>query len=254
MEAVNTAGNYTGNSVQLTITNLNKKDSLDLKVDLGMILKPDDASYQPMVLAGTETVAVAPGKKGDVTVTVFCGNSPKHCPAKGARFSYWKTGSDTLLTVLRFINEHTLFDHLGQYAVWAVTNAHPLTGIYDPQRDSLSKRLIAVVSAATGRPKPDYYALKANVETPGQAAYNPKTLKIIVQFDVALRSPGILSVGVYDKRDRLIEKIIDRRMFVAGKHQLDVTFDAETYGAGKYTIRLMDPERVLQEKKVEAEE
>ena len=59
LEAVNTEGNYTGRSVKLIVSNNNKKDSLDLKVDLGTILKPADDSHQPMVLGGEEVLVVA---------------------------------------------------------------------------------------------------------------------------------------------------------------------------------------------------
>ncbi len=83
MTAVNFKGGYTGTSVRLSVTNL-KKDSLDLTVDLGIILKPEDSGYQPMVLAGEENLVLAPNEKGAVDVEVFCGNSPLHCPKKNS--------------------------------------------------------------------------------------------------------------------------------------------------------------------------
>jgi hypothetical protein len=253
VNGVNFNGSYTGRSVKLTVANL-KRDSLDLTIDLGVILKPDDTSYQPMVLAGEENLALGPNEKGVVDVIVFCGNGPRHCPKKDLHYTFLKKGSHELISVLRYINNHKLFDFLGQRAVWAITNYHSLTDIYDPERDSLAKKLIDTICLVTGRAKPDYYTITAKTEIPGEAAYAPKTLKIVVPFKVLLKTPTILTAGVYDERDHMIETIIERQLFGKGMHNLDLTFDAEAYGAGKFSIRIMDSQRMLQEKKVVAEE
>ncbi len=251
LSGVNFKGSYTGRSVRLTVTNL-KNDSLDLKVDLGLILKPDDSSYQPMVLAGEENLVLGAKQKGDVEVIVFCGNCPRHCPKQNLHYSYWKTGSKELVSVLRYINNHRLFDYLGQNAVWAITNNNRVENIYDPERAVISMKLVDTFCLVTGRAKPDYYAVSAKNEVPGEAAYTPKTLKILTRFDVRLKTATILSVGVFDEHNQMIVKLIERRRFEQGQHNLDVVFDAEEFGAGKFTIRLMDPEKVLAEKKVES--
>jgi hypothetical protein len=253
LSAVNFSGQYTGRSVRLTVSNNNKKDSLDLTVNLGIILKPDDATCQPMVLAGEEELVLAPGKKGETEVQVFCGNAPRHCPSKNLRYTYLGLGSDTLITVLRFIHDSDLYDYLGQTAVWAIVNEHSLSGVYSTTRDALSKKLIDVICMATGRPHPDYYAITEQHVNPGEAAYTPKTMKIVAQFNVNLRTPTIMTAAVFDDKDHMIETIFERKLIGAGVHRLDAMFDAEAYGHGKYSVRLMNAERTLQEKKVQVE-
>jgi hypothetical protein len=251
VSGVNFKGAFTGQSVRLTVNNL-KTDSLNLTVDLGLILKPDDSAYQPMVLAGEESIALGPKKKGDVEVYIFCGNSPLHCPKQGLHYTYWKLAEPHLVAVLRYINNHRLFDYLGQNAVWAITNHNRVENIYDAERDSISQKLIDTFCLITGRAKPEYYAVNAKNEVPGQAAYVPKTLKILTNFNVNLRTATILSVGVFDEQNQMIVKLIERKRFERGSHNLEVFFDAEEFGAGKFTIRLTDPEKVLAEKHVES--
>lgn len=253
MTAVNFKGGFTGTSVRLSVANL-KKDSLDLTVDLGIILKPEDSSYQPMVLAGEENLVLEPNQKGSVDVEVFCGNSPLHCPKKDLRYTYWKKGSSELISVLTYIHNHRLYDYLGQSAVWTITNMHNAGAVYDQSRDSLSKKLIDTICAVTHRAKPDYYTITVQNEVPGQTAYTAKTMKIVAQFDVLLKGSAILTLGVFDEREHMIEAIFERKRFEKGMHQVEANFNAEAYGAGKFKIRLMDSERVLQEKKVVAEE
>lgn len=250
LNAVNILGAYTGSAVQLILTNNDRKDSLDVTVNLGIILKPEDTAYQPMVLAGEEQLVLAPGKKDEVSVKVFCGNCPRHCPRKNLKYTFLRLGSDDLVHVLRFINNHKLFDYLGQSAVWAITNGNPIGNIYDQERDSVSKQLINIVCSVTGRPKPEYYTVTKQNENPGEAAYNSKPESIVAQFDIVLRNSSILKVGLYDVHGRLLENLVDRRVFSAGGHNLTISFNPQAYGPGNYIIRLSDPERLLKEKRV----
>ena len=253
LNAINFAGNYTGKSVRLNMTNL-KADSLNITVDLGVILKPDSPAFQPMVLAGEEQLVLAPRKKGDVEVYVFCGNAPSHCPAKNLHFTFDRVGNDTLLKVLRYIHDNKLYDYLGQRAVWSITNHHQLVDVYDADRDSLSKKLIETISMVTGREKPSYYRVNAENNVPGQPAYSSKTLKLVIPFEFLLKASSIISVEVYDGKGFMMEQLIERKRFERGHHKFNVTFDSEPYGPGKYYVRLVDPEKVLEEKKVVAEE
>ncbi len=255
LTAINTLGQYSGKAIKLTATSVRKeKDSLNLIVDIGIILKPADSAYQPMILAGGDTLLMEPNKAAEISVYVFCGNSSRHCPSKNLHYSFGWIGSDTLVKVLRFIRDNNLFDYLGQSAVWTITNHHSLSSVYDPERDLISKKLINAICAVTGSAPPDYYTQHPNIETPGTTAYSSKTTGIIAQFTVKLTTSTILTVGVYDINNRYIENLIDRKMFSAGAQTLNVRFDPEPYGAGKYYLRLMNPEKTLQEKKVEVQD
>ncbi len=138
LEANDSRGGYQGKTSTLTIINTTKS-VLIVKVNLGIILKPEDSAYQPLVLAGEEVVTVMPLARNNVEVQTFCGDAPRRSPRKDLVYSYSRVGSDTLVKVLRFIKDNSLFDHLGQYAVWAMTNDHDLSNIYDPERDVVSK-------------------------------------------------------------------------------------------------------------------
>lgn len=253
LEAVNVSGTYRGQTTKLMISN-NTKSVLQIKVDVGMILKPEDSSYQPMVLAGEEMLAVMPHAQGEVVVQTFCGNSPKHCPKRDLHYTFSTMAGDTLTKVLKFIKANSLFDHLGQYAVWCITNDHDLSEVYDPDRDVLSKKLIDLIAAATGRPKPDYYKLVPNAQTPGAPAYSGKTLKIIAQFEVKLDAPKTLTLGIYDKDGNMAQPVFENKQF-PGKtgHRFDVEFEAENVPEGNYYIRLKEGEQVLQEKVVKVD-
>ncbi len=251
MEARSSNGRYMGKGAILTITNISG-GKLDVTVDQGIILKPYVPSIQPLILAGTETITLKAREKGELEVNVFCGDAPKACPIKDLPYTYLNIGSDTLLKVLEFINKNAIYDYLGQCAVWAVTNKdHSLMGVYDKDRDQLSRELIGITSAATGKPQPTYYAINEKNETPAQPAYQPKIVKLYVPLDFTVPADTVVSVGIYDKKGKLLNNVIERKKLQAGKQSLMPEINAERLERGKYFIRVTDPGRTIAEKEVE---
>lgn len=252
LDAVNVAGRYIGKTTKLVLTNTTKS-VLQVKINLGVILSPDDSDYQPMVLAGEELLVVMPGKTGEVEVETFCGNSPRNCPKKDLHYTFSRVASDTLIKILRFVKTYSLYDFLGQHGVWAFTNDRNLSGVYESDRDELSKKFIDAICKATGWPKPGYYNLWRENETPGQPAFVPKTLKIYAEFEVRLDAPKTMTLGVFDGDGKMIQKVFENKEFPAMGHRFGVEFEAENVTAGKYYIRLKEGEAVLQEKMVKVD-
>jgi hypothetical protein len=250
VKAVNIEGGYQGKTTKLVFVS-NSKDALQIKVDIGTVLVPDSGKYQPLILAGEEILALRPMGGGELTVQTFCGNSPKSCPAKNHSYSYAGIASDTLVNVLRFIQVHAIFDGLGQNAVWAITNTQDLSDIYDNTRLALSGELLDVVCKATGRPKPDYFRVNSPAaQIPGAPAYVPKPLKIIASFRIILESPKVMTLGVYNDKDEMIQQVFEDKEFQKSGHEFGVEFEAADVPAGNYYIRLKEGTTVLQEKKV----
>ncbi len=244
-------GGYQGKTTRLLLTN-NDNSSLQIIVDIGTILRSDSGNCQPMVLAGEELLVLQPLKKGELLVETFCGNSPKACPARNQHFVYAGLGSDTLITVLKFIKAKSLFDELGQSAVWAITNKHDLSDIYDPNRREISEGLLEVICKATGRPRPEYYTQNAaQAQVPGAPAYQPKPLKIIASFRIILEDTKSLTLGVYNDKGEMIQKVFENKPFLKMGPEFGVEFEAADVEPGKYYIRLKEGASVLQEKMVE---
>lgn len=252
MEAVNFMGLYLGKSTRLTITN-NTKSTLEIKVDMGAILKPEEPSYQPMVLAGEETLVVGPHGKGQIEVLTFCGKGSASCPRKDLRYSFSHVGNDSLIQVLRYIKANKLYDALGQSAVWAVIDHHRINTVYDPERDAVSQRLIETVSRITNSPKPTYYAYVPQTAVPDQPVFQSKALKMYAQFEIVLQAPKTMTLGVFNEEGAMIQSVFENKEFGASGHRFEVEFETSTVWAGKYYIRLKEGDAVLQEKMVEVE-
>jgi hypothetical protein len=250
LDAINN-GSYQGKTTTVILTNLQKK-SLQIKVDIGTVLAPDDAKNQPMILAGEEWIFLQPSGNGETQVQTFCGNAPLACPGKQHHYSYAGLASDTLTKVLVFIKTNSIFDELGQSAVWAVANNMSLSEIYDRTRPELARNLLDLVCKVTGRPLPEYFAVSAPTsQVPGEPAYTPKVLKIVASFRIILEAPKTLTLGIFNESGEMIQKVFEDKEFPRLGHEFGVEFEAADVLSGKYYIRLKEGATVLQEKMVE---
>ncbi len=252
VDAVNVAGAYRGITTEVIVYNTSK-EVVQIKIDMGTIFAPDSGRYQPMVLVNEEILMVQAGKTGRIKVQTFCGAAAKHCPARDHHYRWQSVMHDTLLPVLRFIKQNNLFDDLGQSAIWAITNdkGAELSGVYDYARPELSLRLLALVCKAVGKPMPDYHTVHAPMQQiPDQPAYVPKPLKIMATFQQILTAPKTLTLGVYNDKGEMIQKVFENQEFRAAGHEFGVEFEAADVTAGTYAIRLTEGSTILQEKKV----
>ncbi len=253
MNAINMEGHYCGKTTNLVVKNTGR-DIMQIKVTIGTMLAPDSAIYQPLVVTQEEMLVLQPSVERSVMLQTFCANAPRSCPAEKHHYSYAGIASDTLVTVLKFIKTHSLFGHLGQSGVWAVTNHHDPSSVYDADQDAISKQFIAVICKATGRPLPDYYTVTAPIEqVSGQPAYVPKPLKIIASFVQMLEAPKVLTLGVFDEKGVMIQEVFTDKEFPRAGHEFGVEFEAADVPPGKYFIRLKEGATVLQEKMVKVE-
>ncbi len=251
-EGVNINGNYMGKTMSLSVTNISK-ETLVIKVDNGVVFKPEDPINQPMVIAGEPTLVIQPTKKNSVDVYTFCGNAPRHCPAKEHKYTYGYKASDTLIKVLQFIKTNSLYDDLGQSAVWAITNHNSLSDIYDTQREAIANELLALVMRLTNREKPQYHTVSKHDAIPDAPAYVPKTLKIIADFELRLEAPKVLTLGVFDASGKMIQSVFENQEFGALGHRFEVEFESADVQSGNYYIRLKEGEKIIKEQVVKVE-
>ena len=252
LKATATSKGYSNKGLNFQIENKSGA-ALSITMDMGMILQPEDTSQQNLVLAGEEVFVVAPFKTASIEVQTFCAKSSAAAPATNMNFSYYKTGDESLVKVLRYIKNNRLYDALGQRAVWAMTDEKNLNGVYDPTREAAAKKLIEFMAELTKWPLPEYYTLQGISNQPGQPVLQPKNLKIYAQFEEKLDAPKTLSLGVYDGSGKLIQPVFENKVFGRTGHRWRVEFEAGDVEAGKYFIRLKEGETVLKEKMVEVD-
>lgn len=252
--AVNIKGAYQGKTTSVQLTSNDAVNTLLIKIDIGTILLPDSNKYQPMVLAAEETLELKPLKGGEILAETFCGNNDRCCPVAAHGYTYKGIVSDTLLMVLKYVNEHKLFNELGQNAVWATMDEDHMPSVYDRAQEAASVELLQLICKATGRKMPGYKIVSApQAQVPGMPAYVPKPLQIIANFRLILEDAKTLTLGVYNEQGEMIQSVFEGKEFARAGHEFDVAFEAADVPAGYYFIRLSEGYTVLEEKKVKVQ-
>jgi hypothetical protein len=247
--ATTTGKIFRGKGLKINISNKSGR-ALRVKMNNGVIFKPDSSGVQPLVLAGEEMLIIEPFKQGSIEAQTFCANSNASAPSLNLGYSFSHVGSDTLINLLLYLKKNNMLDELGQSAVWVLTNNHSLNNVYDPYRDNMSKKLIEYLSTVTGLPKPDYYTTTTMSQNPGAPVYIPKVLKIYAEFEQTLASPQKITLGVFNEEGTMIQPVFVDRNFGKATHRHRVEFEASGVRPGNYYIRLKSGDEVLQEKKV----
>lgn len=241
---------YMEHGLMLRIKN-NGSLTFMLTMNEGVIFAPDSSTYQPLILAGGEKLFMTALKEDDITVQTFCANSNNLAPVKGLKYSFSRVAGDTLVKILGYIKTNRLYNDMGQSAVWVFTNGHELNSVYDGSNDFVSKKLMDFIVANTGMKTPEYFVQSAINETPGEPVYTPKPLKIFAKYEVELNKPSVLTLGIYNDNNEMVQPVFENRRFGKAGHRFKVDFESENVPPGKYYIRLKDEENILRETMVE---
>jgi hypothetical protein len=240
---------YYGKALRVHVVNTTK-DRLQLSIDPALIFKPEDDSYQYLVLPAEETLTLAPGGNTDLDVQTFCGKLHARGPRAGLSYTFYKQGDSTLIKVTQHIRRNRLYDHLGQEAIWAITDNTDLEGIIDPERPKQSADLLALLVKLTGRPVPPYFRLYKLETEAGQPVFRKRVLKVIANLEWKLAAPANITLGVYNSAGTLIQSILDKEKMVKGGYKMMVQFEAENAPPGNYYLRLFNGSQLLQEKTI----
>ena len=180
----------------------------------------------------------------------FCGNVDRHSPKKGSDYAFWKVASDTVRELLKFAQANRLAGDATQEAVWVLTNGAPVSNVYEAD-PTIRTKLTDMLCKYTGQPKPDYYTINDMISQPGQPLSARKALKIMADFKVPLEEPAVLTLGVYNDKNEMIQKVFEREEFRRAIHTFNVEFGLDDAPPGKYFIRLTDRTHTIKEQVVE---
>jgi len=242
-------GGYMGRCLNLNMVNLTN-DPIKINIDPALIFKPADTNYQNLVAIGDETVDLLPGKETAVTLQTFCGKSFAMSPHWGSAFNLWKQGDSIMIKTVRYIKENAFFSHLGQSAIWTLTDNKCISTIYDPVDAENSKKFIEFEAALRRQPIPDYfsyYKLDTTHNATTCVSTDGKQYVDLKYKDGISRNVYIIILDdkghPYEKYD-IVEHIKD------GNHTVTVQFDAAKDKLGAYAVLLRNDGNEILDKKL----
>ena len=247
--AITTGRNYHSKALRLRISNTTK-ERLQLSIEPALIFAPVQPEFQDLVLPAEEMIALAPGATAEIEVQTFCGKLHASAPGGNLIYKLWKQGDSTMIKVTQYIRKHSLYDGLGQSAIWALTDGNDLDGIIDPERPKISAELLALMTKLTGRPTPDYFKLYKLDTVAGQPVFHKRVLKIIANIEWKLEAPKSLTLCIYNQEGSLVQGVFEDKAMAKGSYKMQVQFEADGAPPGNYFMRLKDGNMLMKEIKV----
>ncbi len=250
IRAVSTGG-YCGKCLKLELAN-NTKTELELDVDPALIFRPDDSSYQNLVLLGNETIALAPNSCKEITLQTFCGKSYARGPSSGLNYKYWRQGDSGLIKTLTYAKQNTTNMYLVQRAVWTFTNGKCLNTVYSSDNPRMSENLVKYIASLKNSALPEYFVEQELNDQPGQMVLVPNKEKVYVTMhwgaDDGYRR---MRLSIFKADGELYKEIEADQIIDKIGVTVQVTFDPRRDPKGIYYVRLHDDaNKIWDQKKI----
>lgn len=243
VNAVGTGG-YKGKCISLQMVN-NTDVDLSLTIDNALIFQPADTSYQNLVVVGDEQLAMARKGNASITLQTFCAKSYASSPRIGLAYKFWKQGDSVMIKVTKFIKAHSLYNDVGQHAIWTLTNKHNLSSIYSLAQADVSKDLARLVSSLTGRRLPGFHTThKPLNDDPGHIVYDRNVDKYYVEMTWTSPKPRNMHVTVYKENWEVLREERSE-VITMNNHKTIVELDPQKLEKGKYYVQLRDDDHIV---------
>lgn len=225
-------GGHQGPSLKVVCKNLKGK-FLRLRISQGQFMDPADSSFQTLVVAETQTLAVGIKTAVEVTLKTFCAQAGDRSPSAGSVFAVGALAPERLCNLLKFIVEKGKVDSPeAQSAVWCVTGGGSLGSIGDAELTKYTAELL-------GKNVPGYKIKHQTVrEIPGERAALGKALVVEGNYTYFLEKDEMLVMNLLDGEGKLVKQISKEELMKAGEHRSSFNLQVWNLTQGKYIVRV----------------
>ncbi len=107
-------------------------ESLNLNLEYGYRLVPDDSTLQTMIVTQTMIVKLPPKQKKNYRIYAMCSEAHDGGPSPTAKFVLRNRATGNLLGITELINRKKYQTSAAQNAVWCITDNYELQTIFSP--------------------------------------------------------------------------------------------------------------------------
>jgi len=241
------SGGHTGSVIRMKIDNLTARP-LELKVEAGRRIDSKDSTEQDLLITKTELFTLGPRQSKKLKLNGMCCQAHHSSPDSGDGFLVGKMADSNLIKLASYIDKnHWYTESSAQEAVWVLSDNNPMESISGD--DATGKALQQFVSKLTGRALPKY-AIRYK-ETDGTTAFSNKALEISGMFEYDLFSNGVVTFGIYDKDNKLVEIFFAERLQNKGHYSFKYSYSATGLPSGSYYAKLRVDGQLRKEMKFE---
>ena len=236
-------GDHHGQCIEISITSLNKKE-MEITIDAGLQLFPDDTSVQSMIVTQERMFALTPKAIRKIKLFAMCTEQSDRGPAADELFALGPMADGNLLEVVNFLSKKKYQTSAAQHAVWCITDSASIGGIYDETNPALAKELRMLVAKLTGK-IPPWYQVEYKIQPGVQETFEP--LRIHADFKYTLTEEGVVTFAIFNERGDTVQTILANHQEKAGMHGMKIKFESRNLPKVKYYARVTNKGILIEE-------
>jgi predicted SnoaL-like aldol condensation-catalyzing enzyme len=253
----NSENSYYGDCIKLKIKNNNNK-KLEIEIQPGMFLMPEDSAEQRMMIAEEMMFALNSSSSKDIIINAFCTQMHHESPKESTIFKVGKMAKGYLLELSKLINKHRFFSSAAQDAVWCITDGHDIFSI-NSINDEETNILRNFVSKATGQKLREVHVKSTPVEESANrqsGRYQAKETIIKDSVSFSNREGGKYSLIMFtEDGDEMVVFFKDKYKKPTFRTTVRFSLTYTSFPAGTYFIRMYnDKGDIMYNKEVEIKE
>ena len=233
---------FTGNSlsphyfkpINIQLKNLTEKE-IHVRIPLGQTFVSKERDHQDIITTKEEMIVLAPNKATKNSIFGMCIQQSVAGPNDDAVYLLGDMASGNLLNLAGEIQKRTAFNTLGQYSVWALTDATDLNSIsgFDLEEATYLKTYVANL---LGVPVPEY-----NPEDLYETESEPIRVTRTVggKFRYKFYKTSDVTIGMFNDQDIIVRELYANAETKPGEHFLEYEFITDNYPDDVYFIRLI---------------
>lgn len=218
--------------VVIELRNL-RSEPVSIRIPNGLQLHSPDV--QDVIVTKEEMIALAPNEKKRHEAYAMCTQQSLSASNSDSKFTVGEVATGDLASLTAEIERGQMYNTLGQYAIWTLTDEQHLNTIsgFDMVAATELKTFVAdLLEVPVPEYDPDDYLTNYHDDGLIQRA-------ITSRFKFRSLSGARVTIAMFDDEDRIVRELYNDPSVTAGEHEFEFKFDAEVYTDKSYFIRMI---------------
>jgi len=236
-------GSHKGDCMTMTLQS-RANDSLFLAIESGRRLASIDTNMQDILIVAPEEFLLTFGSKKRLSIYGFCCQANMSSPFDSAVFAMGPMGDSNLVAVAAFLNEHDYPLDIAQEAVWAISDNHPVSAVYEEDVQGLEE-LKNFLSELKGEELQWY---SAEYQDDDNVLFTNRVEYITGELEIWVPHNCYVDIQVEDAQGKVMEVFEQMVAYHPGRYFYEFKFPVIGWTEGKYYLVVRTDGNVLYRK------
>lgn len=210
--------------------------NINLQLEYGYQLVPEDSALQTMMVTQTLMVQLAPKQKRHLRVYAMCTQAHDAAPSADKQFMLRKRAGGSLLGLAELINRKKYQTDAGQNAVWCLTDDYEISSIFS-QDTVMMYELRTFVAKAKGL---DLKTIYTASDIPANTPVKTFTTRTVYSgsFSYRFSKPSKILIALFDEANHMKRVYVNNETQREGEYTYKYQIGSDETENKKHYLRL----------------